>query len=53
MIDTFSLILSHFLMFIVIVKLVGHPDVNTEPDISGRHFKLVGPRAAREQDPGA
>lgn len=53
MIDTFSLVLSHVLMFIVIVKLVNHPDVNTEPDISGRHFKQVGPRAAKEDEPRA
>jgi len=45
--------LSHILMFIVIVRLLVHPDVNTEADISGRHFKQVGPRAPKGEDPGA
>jgi len=53
MIDTFSLVLSHLLMFILAVKIVVHPDVNTEPDVSGRHFKQVIPRARNEEDTGA
>lgn len=48
MIDTFSLLLSHVLLFFLIVRLVVHPDLNGEPEVSGRHYKLVGPRAIKE-----
>lgn len=44
-IDTLSLLLSHFLMLFVMFKVVNRPELNAEPTDSGRHFKAVGPRA--------
>jgi hypothetical protein len=45
MIDTLSLLISHFLMLFVMFKVVNKPALNVEPTDSGRHFKAVGPRA--------
>jgi hypothetical protein len=45
MIDTLSLLLSHFLMLFVIFKVMNNPDLNAEPTPYGRRFKTVGPRA--------
>jgi len=47
MIDTLSLLLAHFLLGFVGVKLLLHPDLNEEPIQSGRHFKQVLPTKQR------
>jgi len=44
MIDTLSLLLAHFLLGFVAIKLLIHPDLNEEPIHSGRHFKPVLPK---------
>lgn len=44
MIDTLSLLLAHFLLGFVAIKLVMHPDLNVEPIQSGRHFKQILPK---------
>jgi hypothetical protein len=44
MIDTLSLLLAHFLLGFVAVRVLMHPDVNEEPVQSGRHFKPVLPK---------
>jgi hypothetical protein len=44
MIDTFSLMVAHFLLAFVAVKLLMHPDLNEEPIQSGRHFKTLLPK---------
>ncbi|MES2494780.1 MAG: hypothetical protein V4618_01580 [Pseudomonadota bacterium] len=44
MIDTLSLLLAHFLLAFVAVKVLIHPDVNEEPLQSGRHFKPILPK---------
>ncbi|ARR52056.1 hypothetical protein [Rhizorhabdus wittichii] len=44
MIDTLSLMLAHFLIAFVAVRLLLHPDLNEEPTASGRHFKPVLPK---------
>lgn len=44
MIDTLSLLLAHFLLGFVAVRLLLHPDLNEEPTASGRHFKPVLPK---------
>ncbi|WP_152663871.1 hypothetical protein [Sphingomonas sp. SRS2] len=44
MIDTLSLLLAHFLLGFVAIKLLLHPDLNEEPTQSGRHFKQVLPK---------
>lgn len=49
MIDTLSLLLAHFLLAFVAVKLLLHPDLNEEPIQSGRHFKQVLPK--KQQPP--
>lgn len=49
MIDTLSLLLAHFLLGFVAIRLVLHPDLNVEPIQSGRHFKQVLPK--KQQPP--
>lgn len=44
MIDTLSLLLAHFLLGFVAVRVLMHPDLNAEPIQSGRHFKPVLPK---------
>nr|WP_047167997.1 hypothetical protein [Sphingomonas sp. Y57] len=44
MIDTLSLLLAHFLIGFVALKLLLHPDLNEEPSPTGRHFKPVLPK---------
>ena len=44
MIDTLSLLLAHFLLGFVAIRLMLHPDLNVEPTQSGRHFKQVLPK---------
>ncbi len=44
MIDTLSLLLAHFLLGFVAVRMLLHPDLNQEPISSGRHFKNILPK---------
>ena len=44
MIDTFSLLLAHFLLGFVAIKMLLHPDLNAEPTATGRHFKNILPK---------
>jgi hypothetical protein len=44
MIDTLSLLLSHFLLAFVALRMFLHPDLNEEPLQSSRHFKQILPR---------
>lgn len=45
MIDTLSLLLAHFLLGFVALKLLVHPYLNEEPITSDRrHFKTVLPK---------
>lgn len=44
MIDTLSLLLAHFLLGFVAVRMFIHPDLNQEPIQSGRHFKQILPK---------
>jgi len=43
MIDTLSVLLSHFLLAFVMIRMLGHADLNVEPNQSGRHFKPILP----------
>jgi len=45
MIDTLSLLLSHFLMMLIMFCVAKQPDPKIEPDPEGRHFKSIGPKA--------
>jgi hypothetical protein len=47
MIDTLSLLLAHFLLGFVAIRMLLHPDLNEEPAQSGRHFKNILPRKAQ------
>lgn len=47
MIDTLSLLLSHFLLGFVAVRMFLHPDLNQEPNASGRQFKPILPSKAK------
>ncbi|WP_340314086.1 hypothetical protein [Rhizorhabdus argentea] len=44
MIDTLSLLLAHFLLGFVALKMLVHPHLNEEPNETGRHFKPVLPK---------
>ena len=44
MIDTFSLLLAHFLLGFVAIRMLLHSDLNVEPTASGRHFKNILPK---------
>ena len=44
MIDTLSLLLAHFLLGFVAIRMLLHPDLNEEPTPSGRHFKNLLPK---------
>ena len=44
MIDTLSLLLAHFLLGFVAIRMFMHPDLNEEPIESGRHFKNILPK---------
>lgn len=44
MIDTLSLLLAHFLLGFVALKMLVHPHLNEEPNETGRHFKTVLPK---------
>ncbi len=44
MIDTLSLLLAHFLLAFVGIKMLVHPDLNEEPIQTGRHFKNILPK---------
>lgn len=44
MIDTFSIMLAHFLLIFVTIRLIMNPDLNEEPISSGRLFKPVLPK---------
>jgi hypothetical protein len=45
MTDTLSLLLAHFLMAFIAIRILNSPDIDVEPDFDRRHFKTVGPRA--------
>ena len=45
MIDTLSLLLAHFLMGFIAIRVMMSDDINVEPIQTGRQFKTVGPRA--------
>jgi len=47
MIDTLSLLLAHFMLGFVALRLFSHPDLNQEPVQSGRHFKSILPQKAK------
>ncbi|PCE44092.1 hypothetical protein [Rhizorhabdus dicambivorans] len=49
MIDTLSLLLAHFLLGFVAIRMLQHPDLNEEPIGSGRHFKPVLPKKQEQQ----
>jgi hypothetical protein len=49
MIDTLSLLLAHFLLAFVGIKMIMNPDLNEEPTQSGRHFKNILPK--KQQPP--
>ena len=49
MIDTLSLLLAHFLLGFVAIRMLLHPDLNEEPVRSGRHFKQILPK--KQQPP--
>jgi len=49
MIDTLSLLLAHFLLGFVAIRLMLSPDLNEEPIHSGRHFKSLLPK--KQQPP--
>lgn len=44
MIDTLSIMLAHFLLAFVAVRLFNSPYLNEEPNASGRHFKPILPK---------
>lgn len=44
MIDTLSLLLAHFLLAFVGIRMIMNPDLNEEPVQSGRHFKNILPK---------
>lgn len=44
MIDTLSLLLAHFLLGFVAVRMMMNPDLNEEPIGSGRQFKPILPK---------
>ena len=44
MIDTLSLLLAHFLLGFVAIRMLVHPDLNEEPISGGRHFKNLLPK---------
>lgn len=44
MVDTLSLLLSHFVLGFVALRILMHPDLNEEPVSSGRHFKNILPK---------
>jgi hypothetical protein len=48
MIDTLSLLLAHFLLGFVALRMFNHPDLNQEPTGTGRSFK---PILAKKQQP--
>ena len=47
MIDTLSLLLAHFMLGFVALRMFTHPDLNQEPVQSGRHFKSILPPKAK------
>ncbi len=47
MIDTLSLLLAHFLLGFVAIRMIMNPDLNEEPLQSGRHFKNILPKKAQ------
>lgn len=49
MIDTLSILLAHFLLIFVAVRIFINPDLNEEPISSGRHFKPILPK--KQQQP--
>ncbi len=50
MIDTLSLLLAHFLLGFVAIRMFMHPDLNEEPIESGRHFKNILPKSLTHND---
>ena len=44
MIDTLSILLAHFLLGFVAIRMLNNPDLNEEPIGSGRHFKSILPK---------
>jgi hypothetical protein len=44
MIDTLSLLLAHFLLGFVAIRMLNNPYLNEEPSPTGRHFKPILPK---------
>lgn len=44
MIDTLSILLAHFMLGFVAIRLIASPYLNEEPASSGRHFKPILPK---------